>query len=257
MPAYSESLTAILDREPGPAGGIETADIDYEVDGTACCGFLAAAARDATAPGIVVFHDWLGVSDYVRMRCEMLARLGYIAFAGDIYGAGTRPTPQTAAQVAGGYYGNQPLWRTRVTGAFGRLLAEPRVDATRTAAIGYCFGGASALQLARTGADLTAVVSFHGGLQTGPEGEAAQIKAALLILSGASDPFVPDEAITALKNELRAVPSLDWQLTSYSGAMHAFTLPDANSPEHGAAYNATAERRSWTAMRDLLAEMLG
>lgn len=255
MTDYAPTLISILDREPEPSEGIATREVDYDVDGTACAGFLALPAGDAPAPGVLVVHDWLGVSDYVRMRCEMLARLGYIAFAADIYGADTRPGPADAAQVAGGFYGDKALFRTRLTGAYERLLTEDRVDPTRTAAIGYCFGGAGVLELARTGADLTGIVSFHGGLQAGPEGEAQAIRAKVLIQHGAIDPLVPDEAIVGLENEFRAVPDLDWQLTSYSGAMHAFTLPDANSPDHGAQYNAAAERRSWLAMKNFFAEL--
>jgi dienelactone hydrolase len=126
----------------------------------------------------------------------------------------------------------------------------------RTAAIGYCFGGSTALQLARTGADLRAVVSFHGGLETGPDGEAEGIRPALLILTGAIDPVVPVEDVQALQVELGRVPDLDWQVVTYSGAMHAFSVPGANAPDHGAQFDARAERRSWTAMRDFLAEVL-
>lgn len=255
MPLYSPSLTAILDREPEPPGGVVTSEVEYDVDGTTCRGFLAAPAGDSPAPGVLVLADWSGVNDYARMRCEMLARLGYVAFAGDVYGAGTTATPEEAPGLAGGFYGNLPLWRARLTGAFDRLLAEPRVDRSRTAAIGYCFGGSGALQLARTGTDVTGVVGFHGVLQVGPDGEAAGIRAKLLVLTGAVDPIVPDSAVTAFEDELRGVPALDWQVTTYAGAMHAFTLPDADAPDHGAQFQATAERRSWTAMRTFFDEV--
>lgn len=256
VPTYSPSLTAVLDREPEPPGGVRTSEVDYAVDGTACRGFLAVPAGDGAAPGVLVLGDWSGSSDHTRMRCEMLARLGFVALAGDVYGGGAAATPEEAPRLAGSFYADQPLWRTRVVGAFERLLAEPRVDRSRTAAVGYCFGGAGALQLARTGADVTGVVSFHGSLQTGPEGEAAGIRAKLLVLTGAVDPVVPGSAVTALEDELRAAPGLDWQVTTYAGAMHAFTLPDADAPEHGAQFDATAERRSWAAMRAFFDEVL-
>ena len=179
-----------------------------------------------------------------------------MALAADVYGAGVRPSPAEAARTAGSFYGDKALFRRRVAGAFDRLLAEDRVDATRTAAIGYCFGGAGVLELARTGADVSAVVSFHGALHAGPVGEAEAIQAKVLIQHGAIAPIVPDDAVVALEDEFRAVPSLDWQLTAYSGAMHAFAVPDANSPEHGAQFNAVAERRSWQAMKDFFAEVL-
>ena len=252
---YPASLTAILDREPAGAGTRST-EIDYEVDGVVCRGYVARPDDDAEHPGVLIAHDWLGVSDYVRMRADMLARLGYVALAADLYGADVRPTDEEAPQVAGGYYRDLPLLRRRALGGHATLLAQPGVDAGRTAAIGYCFGGSAVLQLARTGADLKGVVSFHGALQTGPEGEAADIRAKLLVLNGAVDPVVPDEAVLAFADELRQVPTLDWQLTAYSGAMHAFTLPDADAPDHGAQFHPAAERRSWLAMKNFLAEVL-
>lgn len=256
MPDYAPDLQQILDREPEPPGGVRTREVDYEIDGTACRGVLAEPAGDGPHPGVLVVHDWLGVSDMVRMRCEMLARLGYTAFGADLYGADLRPSPAEAPQVAGGFYGDLALWRTRMTGAYERMLAEASVDADRTAAIGYCFGGSSVLQLARTGAALRGAVSFHGGLQTGPEGEAQRIRAALLVLTGASDPAVPDEAVNALEDELRRAPEVDWQVVTYSGAMHAFAVPGVDAPDHGAQFQASAERRSWRAMKDFLAEVL-
>ncbi|MFD1722708.1 dienelactone hydrolase family protein [Amnibacterium endophyticum] len=253
---YAPELQQILDREPEPSGGVTLRDVDYDVDGTACRGVLAVPAGDGPHPAVLVIHDWIGVSDMVRMRCEMLARLGYAAFGGDVYGANVRPSQAEAAQVAGSYYGDQDLWRRRVTGAFEAMRALPEVAEDRTAAIGYCFGGSSVLQLARTGADLSAVISFHGGLQAGPEGEAERIRASLLVLTGAVDPVVPPEDVAALEDELRGVPDLDWQVVTYAGAMHAFTVPGTDAPDHGAQFQATAERRSWTAMKDLLVEAL-
>jgi dienelactone hydrolase len=257
MTTYDANLQQILDREPMPASGVVGTEVDYEVGDVSCRGYVARPDDTGSHPGVLGVHDWLGVTDYVRMRADMLARLGFTAFAADIYGAEVRPSAADAPAVAGSYYRDRPLWRERVSGGFDRLLAEPTVDRPRTAAIGYCFGGATALELARTGADLGAVVSFHGALPTGPEGEAERIRAKLLVLRGAVDPVVPDEAVLAFEDELRTVPDLDWQLTTYSGAMHAFTIPDANSPDHGAQYNPVAERRSWRAMKDFLGEVFG
>jgi dienelactone hydrolase len=256
VPTYAPNLEDILDREPTPAAGVVGTEVDYTVGDVACHGYLARPDDHGSHPGVLVVHDWLGVTDYVRMRADMLARLGYMALAADVYGADVRPSPAEAPAVAGSYYGNRALWRERVTGGFDRLRAEQSVDAGRTAAIGYCFGGSGALELARTGVELRAVVSFHGGLPTGPDGEAQRIRAKLLVLRGAIDPVVPDDAVAAFQDELRQAPDLDWQLTTYSGAMHAFTIPDANSPEHGAQFNPVAERRSWQAMKEFLAEAL-
>jgi dienelactone hydrolase len=256
MSNYEPDLTVILDREPPPPEGVQSREVDYTIDGASFRGYLARPADAIARPGVLVVHDWYGVTDHVRMRAEMLARLGYVAFAADIFGADVRPSAAQAPGVVAEYYGNRVLWRERVVGAFARLLEEPNLDQARLAAIGYCFGGATVLQLARTGADLKAVVSFHGNLHTGPTGEAEKIRAKLLVLHGAADPHVPDQEVLAFVNELRAAPTVDWQLVAYSGAMHAFAVPSANSPEHGAQYNSVAEQRSWQAMRSFLAETL-
>jgi dienelactone hydrolase len=255
--AYESTLQTVLDREPEPTGGIVRADVDYESEGVRYRGYLAVSAVTAgPVPGVLVVHDWLGVTDATRMRCDMLARLGYAAFAADVYGADTRPSEADAAAVAGRFYGDEVAWRARLGAALARLAEEPTVDPARLAAIGYCFGGSSVLQLARTGAKLRAAVSFHGGLQAGPAGEAARIAAKLLVLTGGADPHVPVESVVALEDELRAVPSIDWQVVTYSGAMHAFTVPTANTPEYGAAYDERSDRRSWSAMKDFFAEVL-
>jgi dienelactone hydrolase len=254
---YDTVLQTVLDREPEPEGGIRTEEVEYDAGGLPGRGYLAVPADAAgPVPGVLVVHDWLGVTDATRMRCDMLARLGYAAFAADVYGADTRPSDAEASGVARGFYGDQALWRSRLSAALDRLVAEPAADAARLAAIGYCFGGSSALQLARMGADLRAVVSFHGALSTGPEGEAEGIRAKVLVLTGGADPIVPDEAVHALQDELRAAPSVDWQVVTYAGAMHAFTVPTADAPDHGAAYDERADRRSWTAMKDFFAETL-
>ncbi|MGI3785612.1 MAG: dienelactone hydrolase family protein [Janthinobacterium lividum] len=252
---YPSNLTAVLDLEGPSAAGTTSNDLDYDVDGVRCRGYLSRPDDDQTHPGVLVLHEWTGIGDYVRMRADMLARLGYIALAADLYGADVRPTPQEAPAIAGRYYDDQPLLRSRLVGSFETLLAQPGVDPQATAAIGYCFGGAAALQLARTGIDVGGVVSFHGTLQTGPAGEAAGIRAKLLVLHGAADPMVPDADITALQDELRAARTLDWQLTAYSGAMHAFTMPHVDAPEHGAQFNPIVERRSWQAMKSFLTEV--
>jgi dienelactone hydrolase len=255
--AYEQVLQTVLDREPEPPGGTVGTEVAYEADGQAYLGYLAVpASATGPLPAVLVVHDWLGVTDATRMRCDMLARLGYAAFAADVYGADTRPSDAEASGVAGRFYGDPTTWRAHLAAAFDRLVADPAVDPGRVAAIGYCFGGSSALQLARMGVDLRAVVSFHGGLSTGPEGEAAGIRAKLLVLTGGADPVVPDTAVHAFQDELRSAPEVDWQVVTYAGAMHAFTVPNVDMPEHGAQYDERADRRSWTAMKDFFAETL-
>ena len=256
MTAYAPALTAILDREPALPAGVLGDEVPYVVGDLDCLGYVARPADSLPHPGVLVIHDWLGVTDVTRMRCDMLARLGYIAFAADLYGAALRPGPQEAAGVAGGFYGDVPLWRERILGGYAQLRAFEDVEQDRTAAIGFCFGGASALHLARTGAAVKGVVSFHGSLPSSPAGEAERIGAELLVLHGGADPLVPDDMVLAFENELRQT-DVDWRIVTYAGAMHAFRVPFANSPEHGAQYDERADRRSWAEMKAFFDELFG
>ena len=253
----SPALSALLASTPIPDGAvIQTATVEYADRGVALEGYLAVdASTDRRRPGVLVMHDWLGVGDYVKVRAQMLARLGYVALAADIFGATVRPGPQNAPAVAGGFYGNPALTRARATAGLAQLRAHPLVDPDRIAVIGYCFGGFVALELARTGAELAGAVTFHGALSTATPQDAADIRAKILVLAGGSDPVVPDEQIVELKTALRAAPRVDWQLVSYSGALHSFSQPEVNAPEYGAAYQATADRRSWAAMRAFFDEI--
>jgi len=255
----SPAHAALLATTPVPAGAqIEVADVDYELDNTALQGYVAFdAASNEPRPGVLIIHDWLGLQEYPKIRAQMLARLGYVAFAADIYGAGVRPGPADGAKVSGAFYADPGLVRARSTAGLDQLRAHPLVDPSRIAVIGYCFGGFVALELARSGADLAGVVPFHGVLSSPAAADAANIRAKILVLAGGSDPVVPDEQIVEFFTAMRAAPQVDWQLVSYSGAQHAFTLPEANSPEHGAAYHPVAERRSWAAMRAFFDEIFG
>ncbi len=255
----SPALTRLLAGTPIPSGAIiDTGDVDYHLDGTALQGYLAVdAASTERRPGVLVIHDWLGVAGYVQVRAQMLARLGYVALAADIYGAGIRPSIQDAPKVAGTFYQDPTLVRARARAGLDELRSHPSVDPARIAVIGYCFGGFVALELARSGAELAGVVTFHGALSTAAPQDAANIKGKVLVLSGGSDPVVPDSQIDEFKDSLRAAPDVDWQVVSYSGAMHAFTNPDANAPDRGAAYQPTADRRSWAAMLTFFDEIFG
>lgn len=255
--SLSPVLTNLLATTPVPTGAvIDTGSVHYELDGTALEGYLAVdTASDGRRPGVLVVHDWLGVGGYVQVRAQMLARLGYVALAADIYGADLRPGPQEASAVAGRFYGDAPLVRARAAAGLEQLRANPLVDPNRIAVIGYCFGGFGALELARSGADVAGVVTFHGALSSPTPQDAANIRAKVLVLAGAADPVVPDEQILAFENALRAHPHVDWQLITYSGALHAFTQPEANAPDHGAAYQEAADRRSWAAMQQFFHEI--
>jgi dienelactone hydrolase len=220
-------------------------------------GFLAYDdAVKVPRPGILVIHDWMGVSDETRRRCEIVADLGYVAFAADIYGKGVRPTTtEEAGKLAGKYKGDRALYRRRLQLALDVLQKDPRVDPKKLAAIGYCFGGTGVLELARSGAEVRGVVSFHGGLDSLHPEDAKAIKAKVLVLHGADDPYVPAADVAAFQDELRKA-GVDWQMIYYSGAVHAFTNPGAGGDNSkGAAYNEKADRRSWEAMKAFFAEI--
>ena len=208
-------------------------------------------------PAVLVIHQWTGLTEYEKRRSRMLAELGYNVFAADIYGRGIRPQPPEAGKEAGKYKGDRTLYRARLTAALDLLKADERTDTARIAAIGYCFGGTGVLELARSGAEIAGVVSFHGGLDAanGMTAAAGKIPAKVLVLHGADDPFVPAEQVAAFQKEMTAAKA-DWQMNFYSGAVHAFTQKEAgNDNSKGAAYNEVADRRSWQAMKAYFAEL--
>jgi dienelactone hydrolase len=211
----------------------------------------------AERPAVLVIHDWMGLGDQTKEICRKLAHLGHIAMAADIYGKGVRPADRTAAsEMAGKYKGDRAMLRQRVMAGFDYLSKAPFVAKDRIAVIGYCFGGTTAIELGRAGAPLAGIVSFHGGLDSPTPADGKNIKAPLLILHGADDPFVKLEDIDAFKKELNDAKA-DWQMIYYSGAVHSFTNPKAgNDNSKGAAYNEKADQRSWRAMQDFFGEVL-
>ena len=205
---------------------------------------------------MLVIHDWTGVGPYAEKRVQQLAELGYIALAADIYGKGVRPAGMDeAADLANRYKADRPLLRSRADAGLRALQANSLVDTKRIAAIGYCFGGTAALELARAGADIAGFVSFHGGLQTPTPDDAKNIKGKVLVLHGADDPHVPPNEVLAFEEEMRKA-RVDWQMIAYGGAVHSFTNPGAgDDPARGAAYNEKADLRSWGAMKDFFREI--
>ncbi len=232
--------------------------VEYTDGDVTLQGYLAwdAAKVKESAPGVLVVHQWTGLTDYEKSRCHQLAELGYVAFALDIYGKGVRPAgPPESGKTAGIYKGDRQLYRRRLNLGLEQLKSVPKVDGSKLAAIGYCFGGTGVLELARSGADVGGVVSFHGGLDSPTPADGKNIRAKLLICHGADDPFVPAKDIAAFKDELNSA-KVDWQMVEYAHAVHAFTQPMAgNDPSRGAAYNATADKRSWAAMRTFFDEV--
>jgi dienelactone hydrolase len=239
---------------------IVTKTVEYKQGETVLEGYLAydsaTLQKGTKLPGILVIHEWTGINDHIRQRAEMLAKLGYIAFAADIYGKGIRPaTPAEAAKTAGVYKNDRPLMRTRVAAGLETLKAQKQVDPQRIAAIGYCFGGTSVLELARSGADIKGYVSFHGGLSTPTTQDAQNIRSKILVLHGADDPFVKADEVAAFQNEMRTA-GVDWQFVSYGNAVHSFTNRAAGTDNSkGAAYNEKADMRSWEAMKIFFAEI--
>jgi dienelactone hydrolase len=234
-----------------------TKTVEYHQGEAVLEGYLAYDDSFAgKRPGVLVVHEWTGLGNYVKKRAGQLARLGYVAFGADIYGKGIRPaTPEAAGREAGKYRADRKLLRARAQAGLAELRKQPLVDPGRIAAIGYCFGGTTVLELARSGVDLAGAVSFHGGLDTPNPEDAKQIRAKILVLHGADDPHVPPRQVAAFQDEMRTV-GVDWQMVSYGGAVHSFTNPDSgNNPAQGAAYNEKADMRSWQAMKLFLAEI--
>jgi dienelactone hydrolase len=236
------------------AGEIEEKTVEYKQGDVVCEGFLAVdPSVQGKRPGVLVVHEWMGLVDFTKDRARALAKLGYVAFAADIYGKGVRPADyKEAGAQAGKYKGDRPLLRARAKAALDTLLADARVDATRVGAIGYCFGGTTVLELARSGAPVAATVSFHGGLDTPTPDDAKNIKGKVLVLSGGDDPHVPPKQVDAFEEEMRK-GGVDWQVVLYGGAKHSFTNPAANDPK-SAIYDEKADKRSWTAMQALFGE---
>ncbi|TSE25798.1 dienelactone hydrolase family protein [Tepidimonas aquatica] len=236
---------------------IQTRTIDYTHDGVTFEGLLA---WDDTAsgprPAVAVAHAWAGRSAFEDGKARALAEAGYVGFAMDVYGKGKRGSNnEENAALMTPLVQNRPLLQARLGAALATLAQQPEVDAQRLAAIGFCFGGLSVLDMARCGLPLRGVVSFHG-LFTPPGNTAGRrIDAKVLALHGWDDPMAKPEAVLAFAQEMTAAGA-DWQLHAYGGTMHAFTNPQANDPGFGTVYSARADARSWQAMRNFLAEVL-
>jgi dienelactone hydrolase len=234
-----------------------TKPVEYTQDGVILEGYLAYDdSLKGQRPGIIVVHEWTGINDYTKRRTEQLAGLGYIALAIDIYGKGIRPgTREEAAKQAGIYRSDRQLMRKRANAGLEELKKHPLTDGKRIAAIGYCFGGGVVLELARSGADISGVVSFHGNLDTPDPDDARKIRAKVLVLHGADDPNVPLEQVIAFQKEMRGA-GIDWYMISYGNAVHSFTNPaSGNDPSKGVAYNKEADLRSWEAMKAFFKEI--
>lgn len=245
-------LTPMLSFAAIKSEQVEYKQGDAQLEGWLYYDDTAAGKR----PGVLVVHDWFGVGDYVKGRGEQLAKMGYVVFVADIYGKGVHPeTPQECGAQATKYKNDRTLFRARVNAGLDVLKKNANVDPARIAAIGYCFGGTAVLELARSGADIAGVVTFHGGLDTPTPEDAKNIKCKVLVLHGADDPFAPAAQVAALEDEMKKA-GVDYQVVLYGGAVHAFTRQDSGTdPSKGIAYNENADKRSWQAMKDFFAEI--
>jgi dienelactone hydrolase len=242
----------------GPAtAAVKTEVVNYKAGETSLVGYLAYDdAVKGKRPGVIVVHEWWGLNDYAKQRAEMLAKEGYVAFALDMYGDGkTTEHPEEAGPWASAVRGQAGVAKQRFMAAYDLFKANPRVDAAKIAAIGYCFGGAVALSMAEEGVDLVGVATFHGALPQEPVAPGTAIKAKFLVCHGADDPLIPAEQVSTFINNLKAA-NADFQFIQYSGARHSFSNPDA--AKYGMqplAYNEAADRRSWQAMKDFFVEV--
>jgi len=249
------ALCGVLFAATSAQAAIKSQVVEYKVGDTTLEGWLVYDdASTAKRPGVVVFPAWWGPSAQDKDVAERLAKMGYVAFVADMYGKGVRPdTIPAAAGESGKYYKDRPLVLARAQAALDQLRASPLVDGSKLAALGYCFGGMPALDLARSGAPLVDVIVFHGALGTpNPESD-KNIKGHVLALHGSADPIVNSEAVAKFEKELSDA-GVDWQVVLYgNGVMHAFTdHVHVQAPDHGIKYDAEADKRSWQAATDLL-----
>lgn len=231
--------------------------IEYQHQGKIFEAFLCVDDKAAgPRPAVMVSHAWAGRSAFECNKARALAARGYVGFALDLYGKGMLGTsPEQNAALMKPLIEDRPLLQSRLAAALTCVRAQPEVDASRVAAMGFCFGGLCVLDLARTGADVRGVASFHGLLSAPGNTAGIGIKAKTLVLHGYDDPMCPPESVLAFAKEFSEAGA-DWQLHAYGGTMHSFTNPEANNPDFGTVYNASADRRSWASLVNFLEEVL-
>lgn len=231
--------------------------VEYKEGDTALKGYLAwDDGLKGKRPGVLIVHEWWGLNDHARKQADRLAGLGYVAFALDMYGDGmATDDPHKAGEMAGRFRQDKKLLMARTKAGLEVLLKNEDVDQKRVAAIGYCFGGSTVLQLALSGADLCGVVSFHGGLGGIQYEPGTKVTAKILVLHGADDPLIPADQIAAFQDTLRKAHA-DWEMNYYGNAVHSFTNESAAKANmKGVAYHKPTADRSWQAMRDFFVEI--
>lgn len=238
-------------------GGLKTEVVEYRHGEAVLQGYLAwDPAASGKRPGVMIVHEWKGHGDYVRRRADQLARLGYVAFAADMYGKGVfAKDHEEAGKLAGTYFKDRPRMRERAAAGLEILKKHPACDPARLAAMGYCFGGTTSLEMARAGLDLRGVASFHGNLSTPDPADAKKIRGKVIVFHGLEDKFVPEEVVRAFHEEMKA-GKVDYQFVGFGGTVHSFTVKEAgNDPSKGMAYSEKADKRSWAMLESFLKEI--
>lgn len=233
---------------------VKSKTIEYKEGNETFEGFwVAPSSAKGKLPGVLLVHNWMGISDETKKQAERMARLGLAVFAVDIYGKGIRPKEaKDAMALSTQYKGDRLLFRKRLQRGLAVMHEQAGVDGNNIIAAGYCFGGTGVLELARSGADIKAVVSFHGGLDSPNPADGKHIKGRVIVFHGADDPFVKPSDLNAFQEEMRT-HQVDWQMTWYGGAVHSFTEEGAgNNVKSGAAYNKKADSRSFGAFTNLI-----
>ncbi|MFT6177905.1 MAG: dienelactone hydrolase [Akkermansiaceae bacterium] len=248
-----KSLAVLLAIIATASATVQEQVVSYKDGDTDLEGFFAHDPDvPQTGKSVLIVHQWTGMGDNEKMRARMLASLGYKAFALDIYGKGIRPKPPESGTFASKYKGNRALYRQRLAVGLAQLKELAKAKESDIAAIGYCFGGTGALELARSGTPLAGVVSFHGGLSTqaGMAASKDTVEAKVLVLHGADDPHVSEKEVGTFKEEMKSAKAAI-EFVAYPGAVHAFTQIGAgNDNSKGAAYNEEADKKSWEAMQE-------
>jgi dienelactone hydrolase len=253
------TMVALMFVAGSVEAAVQTKTVTYKHGDVECIGFLAwDDAVQGKRPGVLVVHEWWGLDEYARSRARQLAGAGYLAFACDMYGQGkTADHPEDAQKMATAVRKSVDEWRKRALAALDVLKAQPQCDPARLAAIGYCFGGSTALQLAYSGSDLKAVATFHAALPTPTAAEAKAVQARLLICHGGADAFIPEAAIKSFRESLDKAGT-KYEFVSYPEVVHSFTVPGADARNlPGMKYDKQADSDSWSRLTRLLVEQLG
>lgn len=257
LPTFCLAMVMVFTLGTTAQAKLVTKTVEYKDDGMVCKGYLAYDdAIRGKRPGVLVVHEFYGLNDFAKKKAEEVAGLGYVALAADMYGKGLVTTDRKeAGKHASELRSTPPLLRARAQAALKILADNPLVDPKRLAAIGFCFGGTTVLELAYSGADLKGVVSFHGGLLKPNPEEVKGAKAAILVLHGADDPHIKAEEIAAFQEGMRQ-GGADWQMVFFGGTVHSFMNPEAGSDKaSGVAYDPRSAKRSWQYLKDFFKEI--